>query len=345
MDDMEDEMASEFLGKVLSGESFALFDGAMGTMLVRAGLGAGELPDLLCLEKPDVVTGIHRGYVEAGSQIVTTNTFGSNSRKLAGHASVEEVFEAAVRCARAAQPQCVAADMGPLGALMAPMGDLTFEDAFDLFAEQARAAEAAGADAVIIETMADTVEIAAAVLAARMSCSLPVFATMTFTETGRTFLGSAPESAALVLTALGVDALGVNCSAGPDDLRPVVTEMIQVAPCPVIVQANAGLPQIIGGETVYTLPPSEYAASVAAMVEAGATIIGGCCGTDPDYIRALAEMLAQKQPVQRCVKATALRARAQEVAESGGRDGDLLAMILEADDLPALKEELASEYE
>lgn len=338
-------MASEFLGKVLSGESFALFDGAMGTQLVRAGLGAGELPDLLCLQEPDVVIGVHRSYVEAGSQIVTTNTFGSNSRKLSGHATVEEAFEAAVRCARAAEPQCVAADIGPLGELMAPMGDLTFADAFDLFAEQARAAEAAGADAVIVETMADTVEITAAVLAVRMSCSLPVFATMTFTETGRTFLGSAPESAALVLSALGVDALGVNCSAGPDDLRPVVTEMIQVAPCPVIVQANAGLPQVVGGETVYTLPPSDYAASVALMVEAGATVIGGCCGTDPGYISALAEMLAQRRPVQRCVKATALRARAQEVAEDGGRDGDLLAMILEADDLPALKEELSEEYE
>ena len=338
-------MASEFLSKVLTGESFALFDGAMGTQLVRAGLGAGEIPDLLCLEKPDVVTGVHRGYVEAGSQIVTTNTFGSSRRKLAGHASVEEVYAAAVRCARAAEPLCVAADIGPLGELMAPMGDLTFADAFGQFAEEAQAAEAAGADAVIIETMADTVEMAAAVLAVRMSCSLPVIATMTFTETGRTFLGSAPESAALVLTALGVDALGVNCSAGPDDLRPVVAEMIQVAPCPVIVQANAGLPQMVGGETVYTLEPCDYAASVAFMVDAGATILGGCCGTDPSYIRALAEMLESRTPAQRCVKATALRARAQEVAEAGGRDGDLLAMILEADDLLALKEELAEEYE
>ena len=337
-------MSDRFLAEVLSGSSFALFDGAMGTMLVRKGLGAGELPDMLCLDAPDVVTDIHRSYVEAGSQVVTTNTFGANRRKLAGHAEVAAVFEAAVRCARAADPRCVAADIGPLGDLMAPMGELSFADAFDLFAEQARAAEAAGADAVIIETMADTVEAAAAVLACRMSSSLPVLATMTFTASGRTFLGSGPEGAALVLAALGVDALGVNCSAGPADLQPVVEQMLRVAPCPVIVQANAGLPQVVDGQTVYSLAPDEYARAVAPMVEAGAAIAGGCCGTDPDYIRALADMLAQKRPVKRIADADALRARAQEFAEDGGRDGDLLAAILEAEDLPALKEDLESEY-
>ena len=338
-------MADEFLDKVLAGESFALFDGAMGTMLVREGLAAGELPELLCLTAPETIVRIHRAYVEAGSQFVTTNTFGANARKLAGAAAVREVFEAAVRCAREAGARFVAADVGPSGELIFPMGELSFSQAYELFAEQARAAEAAGADAVIIETMADLVEMTAAVMAVKDSCSLPVFATMTFTASGRTFVGTEPAVAALVLASLGVDVLGVNCSAGPTDLQPVVLEMLRAAPCPVIVQANAGLPQVVDGQTLYTLSPSDYACAVEPMVDAGATVVGGCCGTDPSFIAEVAALLAAKTPVLRTVTREAALDQAREVADEGGRDGELLEMILDAADSAALKDMLAEEYD
>lgn len=339
------QVKDERLQHVLRGEEFLLFDGGMGTMLQRAGLGAGELPDLLCLQNPDAITAIHRAYVEAGSQAVTTNTFGSNARKLGDAATVDEVFAAAVRCARAAGATYVAADIGPIGELMAPMGELSFSEAYDLFAEQARAAEKAGADLVIVETMADTLEMVAAILGVVDSCALPLFATMTFTASGRTFLGAAPAEAALIMALLGVDALGVNCSAGPADLQPVVREMLRVAPRPVIVQANAGLPEVVDGVTTYTLPPADYAAAVVPMIEAGASVVGGCCGTNPDYIREEAGLLTDRAVQPRSVDDGQALALAREAADEGGRDGDIIALILEAADTAALKDALIEEFD
>ena len=185
----------EYMARVLAGEEFLLFDGAMGTMLQRGGLAPGELPDLLCLTNPALVTSVHAAYVEAGSQVVTTNTFGSNRLKLEGKADVSDVFAAAVSCARDAGARYVAADMGPTGELMDPYGDLEYEEAYELYAEQARAAEAAGADLIIVETMADLSEAEAAVRAAADNTQLPVFATMTFGEHGRTLMGVAPAEA------------------------------------------------------------------------------------------------------------------------------------------------------
>ena len=283
----------DYLGRVLAGEEYLLFDGAMGTMLQRRSLSAGELPDLLCLSKPEAVADIHRAYVEAGSQAITTNTFGSNREKLGGAASVDEVFKAAVACAREAGARYVAADIGPTGELLDPLGDCTFEEAYALFAEEVRAAASAGADLVIIETMADLQEMEAAVRAAQDNCDLPVFATMTFSMGGRTFLGVAPEEAAQTLEDLDVDALGVNCSLGPIELVPIVDALLAATSKPVIVQANAGLPTVNDGETSYAIDAATYAASVAPMIEAGARVIGGCCGTDPDYIRELAKLLQQ----------------------------------------------------
>jgi 5-methyltetrahydrofolate--homocysteine methyltransferase len=338
----------DYLKSVFEGHAFLLFDGAMGTMLQKRGLEPGELPDLLCLTQPDAITGIHREYVEAGSQVVTTNTFGANARKLAeagSTASVAEVFTAAVSCARSSGAHFVAADIGPIGELMFPMGELEFSEAYELFAEQARAAQDAGADLVIVETMADLVEMSAAVLAVKGSCSLPLFATMTFTAGGRTFLGTAPREAALVLALLGVDVLGVNCSAGPTDLQPVVRDMLAVAPCPVIVQANAGLPQVVDGETVYSLAPAEYARDVLPMVEAGAVVVGGCCGTDPAYLHELATLLEGREPAAHPVDRSDFEAFARAAADEGGRDGDLIDMILEAEDRDSLKEALADEFD
>ncbi|HAM16398.1 MAG TPA: hypothetical protein DCP91_11220 [Eggerthellaceae bacterium] len=335
----------DHLQRALEGGEYLLFDGAMGTMLQKTGLAAGELPELLCLTNPAEITAIHRAYVEAGSQVLTTNTFGANAANLGGAASVEEVFAAAVQCARDARGRYVAADIGPTGQLMSPLGDLGFSEAYELFSEQVRAAERAGADLLIIETMADLLEAAAAVLAAKESCTLPVFATMTFTAGGRTFLGTGPADAALALSLLGADAVGVNCSAGPDDLQPVVREMLGLAPCPVIVQANAGLPQVVGGKTSYDLAPSDYARSVLEMVQAGASIVGGCCGTDPDYIRAVARLMEGRRPPVREVNRDQLVPAAQAAGQGEGRDAELIAAIAAASDRAHLVQSLAEEYD
>ncbi|MEE8682379.1 MAG: homocysteine S-methyltransferase family protein, partial [Olsenella sp.] len=241
----------EHLAHVLEGQEFLLFDGAMGTQLQERGMKAGELPELLCLEDPDNVTAIHAAYVEAGAEAVTTNTFGANALKLAGKATVRQIFEAAVSCVRAAGARYVAADIGPTGALLEPMGTMKFEEAYGLFAEEAIAAEEAGADLFVIETMADLAEAKAALLAVKEHTQLPAFVTMTFGEDGRTFLGTTPEVAAVTLSSLGADAVGINCSLGPEDVAPLVLRMLPYLSCPCMVQANAGLPEVHDGVTTY----------------------------------------------------------------------------------------------
>lgn len=173
---------------------------------------------------------------------------------------------------------------------------MPFDGAYELFAEQVRAADAAGADLFIIETMADLLEMKAAILAAKENSDLPIFATMTFGEDGRTFLGTSPQIAAIVLSSLGVDVLGVNCSLGPNDLRPMVSEMLKASTVPVMVQANAGLPSIVDGKTVFSVAPDEYIEAVAAMVDEGVSVVGGCCGTNPDYIAKEAALVAGRAP-------------------------------------------------
>lgn len=309
----------ECLARVLAGEEFLLFDGAMGTMLQRSSsLKAGELPELLCLTEPDAVTAVHRAYVEAGSMAVTTNTFGANARKLGGKARVQDIFDAAIGCARQSGARYVAADIGPLGALLEPMGTLSFSDAYDLFAEQVRAADTAGADLIIIETMTDLLEAKAAVLAAKENSALPVFATMTFEESGKSFLGAAPDAVARTLEALSVDALGINCSLGPTTLRPILQQMLEVTSCPVIVQANAGLPQVVGGVTTYPVGPEEYCAAVSQMIKDGAGIVGGCCGTSPDHIRGLARLIAGDKPRKHSHRRLTSLTSARECVELDG---------------------------
>ena len=296
----------DHLRAVLEGREHMLFDGPMGTMLQAAGLEAGRLPELLCFSNPEEITGIHRAYVEAGSEVATTNTFGANRLKLeaegGGEATVQEVFDAAVKCARDSGVRYVAGDIGPLGALLRPMGTVSFDEAYELFAEEARAADKAGADMFIIETMTDLLEIKAAVLACRENTDLPIFATMTFEADGRTFLGTSPSVAAVTLDALGVDVLGINCSLGPAQLRPFAQRMLAVTDKPILVQANAGLPRVEGDRTVYDIKPPEYAEAVTGMVEDGVAIIGGCCGTNPDYIRLLADIIRDRVPGEREVE-------------------------------------------
>ena len=292
-------VADERLQRVLDGEDFLLFDGAMGTQLQARGLAAGELPELLNLTNPDQITDIHRTYTEAGADVATTNTFGANALKFGDEDKVAEIFEAAIRNARASGVRYVAADIGPTGALLQPMGTLPFDDAYELFAQQVRAADAAGADFFIIETMADLSEMKAAILAAKEQSDLPIFATMTFGEDGRTFLGTTPEVAAVTMSSLGVDVLGINCSLGPADVAPLVARMLPWADCPVMAQANAGLPREEDGRTVYDITPEEFCAAVEGMLDAGVTVIGGCCGTTPDFTRGERALLEGRTPAPR----------------------------------------------
>ena len=272
------------------------FDGAMGTMLQSRGLTAGQLPELYNLTHPELVTDIHRAYVTAGADIITSNTFQAHELKLGEH-SVEAVVAAGITCAKAAGPRFVALDVGPLGQLMEPMGTVRFEQAYEVFRRQMVAGEAAGADLILIETISDLYEAKAAILAAKENTNLPVFCTMTFQADGRSFVGCDPLTAVLTLQGLGVDALGVNCSMGPDALRPVVETMLAHARVPVLLQANAGLPTICNGHSCYHLSVADYAEQVIAMVNQGVSIIGGCCGTTPEHIQLLKTLFQDKKPV------------------------------------------------
>ena len=291
----------DHLRRVLAGEDFLLFDGAMGTQLQARGLAAGEVPELLCLTNPQEITQIHQAYVQAGSEVVTTNTFGASAPKLGDAATVEEVFSAAVACAKASGAHYVAADIGPTGSLLEPMGTLPFDDAYELFAQQVRAADAAGADLFIIETMADLAEAKAAVLAAKECSDLPIFCTMTFDEDGRTFLGTTPEVAAKTLSSLGASVVGINCSLGPKDVAPLIRRMLPWSGVPVMAQANAGLPHVEDGVTLYDIKPAEYCEAVRDMLDAGVTVVGGCCGTTPAYIAGEKDLLAGRTPAARDV--------------------------------------------
>ncbi len=276
---------------------FILLDGAMGTMLQGAGLPVGQLPELWNLTHPDRVTEIQRKYVEAGSRIIYANTFGANRHKLAGCGhSVEEIITGGVQAARqAAQGRArVALDIGPIGQLLEPLGTLTFEEAYDIYREMVVAGEGAGADLVIFETMSDLYEVKAAVLAAKENTRLPVWVTMTFEATGRTFVGVTVPAMALTLTGLGVEAMGFNCSLGPKELLPMVEELCRWTEVPLILKPNAGLPDPATG--AYTITPEEFAWELAPAAELGVRMFGGCCGTTPEFIAALGRNLAGKAP-------------------------------------------------
>ena len=272
------------------------FDGAMGTMLQSRGLAPGQLPELYNLTHPELVTDIHRDYVTAGTHIITSNTFQAHELKLGEH-NVEAVVSAGIACAKASGAPFVALDVGPLGQLMEPMGIVRFERAYEVFRRQMMAGEAAGADLILIETISDLYEAKAAILAAKENTNLPVFCSMTFQADGRSFVGCDPLTAVLTLQGLGVDALGINCSMGPDALRPVVETMLRHAHVPVLLQANAGLPTICDGHSCYDLSVADYANQVASMVAQGVRIIGGCCGTTPEHIRLLKSLVGDKKPV------------------------------------------------
>ncbi len=279
--------------------SYHLFDGGMGSMLQAAGLGAGECPERLNLTAPETVEAVHRAYVRAGADIITANTFGASRRKL-GEDPAPLIAAGVAAARRAAGPErYVALDVGPLGSLLEPFGEMSFDEAYGMFAEIAEAGARAGADLVLIETMGDLLEAKAALLAAKERTDLPVLVTMTFGADGRTFLGVDPAAAAVTLTALGADGVGLNCSVGPREMEEPLGAMLGVTHLPVVVQPNAGLPRLEGGRTVYDVGPEEFAAWGKRFLEAGAALLGGCCGTTPDHIRALRSLMEGGAPPQR----------------------------------------------
>ena len=275
-------------------EEIIFLDGATGTNLQRAGMPTGVCPELWILEHPDVLLELQRGYVQAGSQILYAPTFSGNAIKLGEYGAAErltEINQSLVALSRqAAGADClVAGNLTMTGRALKPAGDMEFEELVDCYKEQARAIAGAGADLFVIETMMSIQECRAAVLAVKETTELPVFVTVTLEENGRMLYGTDPVTALITMEALGVDAFGINCSCGPDALVPVVREMADYARIPLIAKPNAGLPKLVDGKTVYDMPKEAFAAHMRSLVEAGASIVGGCCGTDASYIAAVRE--------------------------------------------------------
>ena len=291
----------------LIGEKTVLFDGGTGTVLASRGLRAGERPEAWNLSHPDEIRSLHTEYFRAGAQIVKSNTFGANPLHYGADALCETVT-AGIRIAREARDAVaeetgnrdlfVALDVGPLGVLLEPYGTLPFETAVAHFAQIVRIGAEAGADLVLIETMTDAYETKAAVLAAKENCDLPVFVTNTYDGNGKMMTGADPEAMVALLEGLGVDALGLNCSTGPKEMLAVARRLVAASSIPVIANPNAGLPRVDdAGSTVYDLTPNAFADAMCDIVRAGVRVIGGCCGTTPDYIRAEREKTAALSPL------------------------------------------------
>lgn len=293
-------------------EHYVFFDGGMGSLLQAKGLKAGELPETWNLLHPQALVDIHKSYLQAGANIITTNTFGANRLKYprGGMWKLEEILQAAVENGMRArkefieerrllaaekerekgyaeqdlEPYYVALDLGPTGKLLKPMGDLEFEQAVELYKEVIKIGCEAGADLILIETMSDTLEVKAAVLAAKETCSLPVFATMAFDEKGKLLTGGNVETVVALLEGLRVDALGLNCGLGPVQMKPIAKKLLEVSSLPVIVNPNAGLPRSEGSKTVYDIDSDQFAREMQEIARMGVFMVGGCCGTTPEHI-------------------------------------------------------------
>ncbi len=262
------------------------FDGGTGTILQEQGLAPGQAPESLNLSAPETITALHRAYLNAGCDIIKTNTFGIHRLK---YENYRELIEAGLACAREAvngdETKYIAYDIGPIGRLLEPLGDLPFEEAVSVFADSLRLAEAGGADLILIETMNDSYETKAAVLAAKEVSSLPIFVTNAYDESGQLMTGASPAAMVALLEGLGVAAIGANCSFGPDRMRPIAAELLAYASVPVIVNPNAGLPTVKDGKTVFPIDPPAFSAYMKELAEAGVQVLGGCCGTTPAHIR------------------------------------------------------------
>ncbi len=284
-------------------QNIVRLDGGMGTLLQARGLQAGEQPERWNLTHSDVITNIQRQYFDAGSNVVCTNTFGANPLKFSP-AELDAIVKAALGNTRAAMAQSVgeqekfvALDIGPTGRLLKPLGNLDFEDAVAAFAETVKLGVTYGADLIVIETMNDSYETKAALLAAKENSALPVIVTNAYGEDGKLMTGASPAAMVAMLEGLGADAIGANCSLGPRQLRGVAEELLRVASVPVVLKPNAGLPTVENGQTVFDVTAEEFAVEIADLVRAGVRVIGGCCGTTPAYIRALTDATADAVPV------------------------------------------------
>ncbi|MEJ2745478.1 MAG: homocysteine S-methyltransferase family protein, partial [bacterium] len=285
-------------------ERILVGDGAMGTMLQEGGLPEGGCPEEVVLSRPKLILSIHERYIDAGADIIETNTFGANRYKLAEYRLGEEVERInceAVRLAReAAKGRAYdAGSVGPLGKQLAPLGDLKFGEAVEAFREQLSALASAGVDLIFLETISDLREAKAALVAAGDISGLPIVAHMTFGEGGRTLTGTPADVAAVVLSKMGAAAVGANCSTGPEEMLPVMESMAAVTPALLSVFPNAGLPELVGGKTVFRESPDDMASFVERFVGLGVNVIGGCCGTTPAHISAMAQAVAKRKPVAR----------------------------------------------
>lgn len=289
--------------RVFLKNNIVCLDGGMGTLLQERGLAAGELPERWNITHSDVITRIHRDYYDAGSNVVCTNTFGANSLKFSDD-ELEEIIKAAFSNANAARESSlsekdkfVALDIGPTGKLLKPLGDLDFEDAVAVFAKTVKLGVKYGADLIIIETMNDSYETKAALLAAKENSELPVIVSNAYGEDGKLMTGATPAAMVALLEGMGADALGANCSLGPKQLRGVAEELLKNASVPVILKPNAGLPKAVDGKTVFDVTAEDFAEELAALVKKGIRVVGGCCGTTPDYISALCSRICDFAPM------------------------------------------------
>ena len=283
--------------------NIVFLDGGMGTLLQEKGLKAGEYPERWNITHPHIISGIHKAYFDAGSNVVCTNTFGANSLKF-DDKELENIIMSAIYNAKNAAnesssdaPKFVALDIGPTGKLLKPLGDLCFEDAVSVFAKTVKLGAKYGADLVIIETMNDSYETKAALLAVKENCDLPVIVSNAYGEDGKLMTGATPGAMVALLEGMGADALGANCSLGPKQLRNVVIELLENASIPVILKPNAGLPKAVEGKTVFDVTAEEFAEEVASLIKKGVRVAGGCCGTTPEYIKVLTKKTEGYSPV------------------------------------------------
>lgn len=303
------------------GKDLLIFDGAMGTQLQSAGLKAGDIPEELNIRQPELLKKIHKDYLEAGADFITTNTFGCNRLKMAqAKYEMKDMLLAAVENARQARREAgreqdayIMLDIGPIGQLLEPMGTLSFDEAYDIISEQIEIAKDR-VDGVLFETMSDLYEVKAGILAVKEHSELPVFVTMTFEQNGRTLSGNDPETFVNVAQGLGAEAVGVNCSLGPKELGPMIDEILEIASVPVMLQPNAGLPCLEHGQTHYHVTADEYVEAMSGYMARGAAIVGGCCGTTPEFIEKLSKAAPKTVRERQVVKKTRVSSQTQTVS-------------------------------
>lgn len=304
------------------GKDLLIFDGGMGTQLQAAGMRAGEIPEVYNIEHPEIIVDIHKRYLLAGAHFITTNTFGCNPLKMkdSGYCYCD-LLKAAIENAKKARDEVnkdayIVLDIGPIGQLLEPLGNLTFDEAYEIIASQVIMAKD-DVDAVLLETMTSLYEVKAGILAVKENSDLPVFVTMTFEQNGRTLTGSDPTTFVNVVEGLGVDALGVNCSLGPQELEPIIHEILETSSTPVMIQPNAGLPVLRDGKTCYDVTSHDYAQAMIQYMNNGVSVVGGCCGTTPEFIQELQKVAPKKVSAREIKKYTRVSSQNQTVTFHG----------------------------